>query len=188
MNFIAPIDASLSLRLLEPRHAPEVFAVIDANREHLGRWLPWVAATTSVQDVRTFASGALRDYVEGKRVTLSVLEHGRVVGGVGLDGIVRSGKGVDMASADIGYWLAVDAQGRGLMTRSVRALLDHAFGELGLLRVNIRVEPDNARSCAIPERLGFQREGTLRGVCQWGGRWVDHHLYAMLAHEWNQRR
>jgi ribosomal-protein-serine acetyltransferase len=66
----------------------------------------------------------------------------------------------------------------------VRALVDHAFAGWGLNRVEIRAALENARSRAIPERLGFKKEGVLREAERLGERFVDHALYAVLASEW----
>lgn len=185
MNFTAPIDDALSLRLVEPRHAEELYEVIDANRAHLERWLPWATITTNPEPVREFASRSLAAFVESNALNLSILEHGRIVGGIGLDRVQRRDDGIEMASGDIGYWLIESAQGRGIMTRAARPVIEHGFTAMRLLRITIRAEPDNPRSWAIPERLGFHYEGTLRGICRFAGRRVDHRLYAMLAEEWS---
>jgi ribosomal-protein-serine acetyltransferase len=70
------------------------------------------------------------------------------------------------------------------MTRAVRALLDHGFEAWGLNRVEIHCGVDNARSRAIPERLGFREEGELLEAERVGDRWVDLSVYAMLAADW----
>jgi ribosomal-protein-serine acetyltransferase len=81
----------------------------------------------------------------------------------------------------MGYWLTPDAQGRGLMTAATRALVLHALGPMTLHRIEIRAAPDNRRSRAIPERLGFTHEGTVR-QCEWlYDRFVDHAVYGLLA-------
>jgi ribosomal-protein-serine acetyltransferase len=97
--------------------------------------------------------------------------------------------GVDWThrNASIGYWLAQDAQGRGTMTEAVRALVDHAFGELELNRVEIRLDVENARSMALAERLGFRREGTLREAMLLAGAFRDDAVYSVLASEWPRR-
>jgi ribosomal-protein-serine acetyltransferase len=87
-------------------------------------------------------------------------------------------------SAALGYWLAADHQGRGLMTRAVRALVTHAFTELGLNRVEIRCAVGNGKSRAIPLRLGFSEEGVVREAQWLNGRFVDHAVYGMLARDW----
>jgi ribosomal-protein-serine acetyltransferase len=83
----------------------------------------------------------------------------------------------------IGYWLAEEHQGRGLMTRAVQAVTDYAFDELELNRVEIQAGRDNRRSRAIPERLGFQQEGVLRDYERVGDRYLDIVVYALLAGE-----
>lgn len=189
MSFILPVDQDLSLRLLEPHHVDEVFAIIDANREHIGQWMPWASVTRSVQDTREFAQRALEEFAERKQLALTVLERGRVVGGTGWTDWKQTVQfeNLAFASADIGYWLAAEAQGRGIMTRAVRALVHHAFCDRGLHRLTIRCEPANERSCAVPRRLGFRHEGTMRHIARWDGRWVDHELFSMLAEDWQEQ-
>lgn len=65
-----------------------------------------------------------------------------------------------------------------------RAVVDYAFGRLGLHRVEIRCAADNHRSRAIPERLGFTQEGVLRESGYLNGRFVDMVVYGVLASEW----
>ena len=87
----------------------------------------------------------------------------------------------------IGYWLAEDQQGRGLMTAAVKRLLEHAFDELRLNRVGIEVAPNNPRSRALAERLGFREEGVLREAERFGDDdYRDLVLYSMLASEWSR--
>lgn len=191
MSFLLPVDEDLSLRLIEPRHAPEIYDAVDGSREHIGRWMNWVEKTRSVDDTRAFCERAVREFAEGKQWAVSVLERGRVVGGTGwTDWVVHDPDktGLTGASADIGYWLTEEAQGRGIMTRCVRVLLDHAFGDHGIHRITIHAEPDNQRSWGVAERLGFTLEGTMRHICRWDGRWVSHRLYSMLADEWPEKR
>ena len=75
-------------------------------------------------------------------------------------------------------------QGRGTMTRAVRTMVDHAFRSMGLHRVVITAAVHNDRSRAIPRRLGFVHEGTLRQAVRVGERYFDDAVYAMLAEDW----
>lgn len=188
MDFEMRIDDELALTLTHPRYAEEVFAVIDANRAYLSRWLPWVSATVRVEDTRQFAESRMAEYAAGRYVPCEIRRHGRFVGRIGLMGITRRNGAFEAAEAEIGYWLIESEQARGLVTRSAAALLDHGFNDLGLQRVTIRVEPGNERSLAVPRRLGFTHEGTLRGIGRYDGRRVDHELYAMLAEDWPTAR
>lgn len=90
-------------------------------------------------------------------------------------------------STSIGYWLAEDAQGSGIMTKSCEAYIDHAFRDLDLHRIEIRCAVANARSRAVPERLGFASEGLIREAEWLNDRFVDHVLYGLLSGEWKQR-
>lgn len=189
MSFSLRVDDDLELRLIEPEHAEALFEVIDANREHVGRRMPWVEFTHTAEDTRTFSKQALRDFAERKQLQLCILERGRIVGATGwIDWKQGVQESVANGSADIGYWLIAEATGRGIVTRCVKQLLDLAFDTYGMFRITIRCEPDNERSAGVPRRLGFTHEGTMRHVCKWNGRWVDHELYAMLADDWKTRR
>ena len=73
------------------------------------------------------------------------------------------------------------------MTAAVSALVRYGFYTLKLNRVEIRAGIRNRRSRAIPERLGFRHEGTLRQAERLADRHVDHAVYGMLAGEWRRR-
>jgi ribosomal-protein-serine acetyltransferase len=85
---------------------------------------------------------------------------------------------------EIGYWIGASFQGRGIMTRSCRAMLAYAFDELKLNRVEIYCAVDNLRSRAVPERLGFRKEGVMRQAERVHERYHDLVCYSMLAAEW----
>jgi ribosomal-protein-serine acetyltransferase len=89
-------------------------------------------------------------------------------------------------SGSLGYWLAQAHQGRGLMTKAVSALTDHAFDEWHLNRVEIQAGTGNRKSRAIPERLGFQQDGVLREYERVGDRYIDIVVYSLLARERRQ--
>lgn len=86
-------------------------------------------------------------------------------------------------NAYLGYSAFAGFDGRGYMTDGLRLVLRRAFGPLGLHRVEANVQPENARSIALVERLGFRREGYSPRYLKIGGRWRDHVRYAILAEE-----
>jgi ribosomal-protein-serine acetyltransferase len=166
------------LRPYTEADAAELTAVVAENREHLARWLPW-AATHGHQDSldyieRTRVQADAEDGFEG-----AIVVAGEIVGGAGFHAVDRLNH-----STAIGYWLTPAVQGTGLMTATVMALLDHAFGPWQLHRVVIEAVVDNARSRAIPERLGFAEEGIAREAKWIRGRYEDAAIYAMLASDW----
>jgi ribosomal-protein-serine acetyltransferase len=81
----------------------------------------------------------------------------------------------------IGYWLAENYQGKGLMTSSCRAVIDYGFHSLNLNRMVIAAATENHRSRAVPERLGFIHEGTLREAEWLYDHFVDHAVLRLSA-------
>ncbi len=180
VRFELEVDDTLTLRLDQPEHADEMFAVIDRNREHLGLWMPWVEKTRSVDDTREVHVRMRHEFEARTDIHLAVVEHGRVSGKVGLHHVDDPN-----GSAELGYWLAAEAQGRGVMTRAARRLLDHAFGEYGLHRVYVQADARNARSRSVAERLGMRREGEFKqNARDHHGGYRDSVLYAVLRDEW----
>jgi len=172
----------LELRPLNLRDAGALFALVEANRERLRRWLPWPDANRSVRDSRAYLVRMRALDKGGVGQSFGLWRADRLVGVAGFNWI----DGVNH-SAGIGYWLAQEAEGHGLMTAAVSALLRHGFRTLKLNRIEIRAGTRNRRSRAIPERLGFRHEGTLRQAERLGDRFVDHAVYGLLAPEWRVR-
>jgi RimJ/RimL family protein N-acetyltransferase len=85
--------------------------------------------------------------------------------------------------AEVGYSLSPAEQGRGLAAEALRVALAHAFDEVGLLRVEADVDPRNAPSCRLLERLGFRREGLLRARWHVAGEVCDSAFHGLLAPE-----
>lgn len=177
--FTHSIDEHTELRLLEERHAEPIYALVEGNREHLRQWLPWVDASRSADGTREYIRGMLRRFGANNGFAAGIWYRGELAGIIDFHAINWPNR-----STSIGYWLAAPFQGKGLMTAACRTFVEFALGELGLNRVEIRCATDNRRSRAIPERLGFTREGTLRQAEWLYDHFVDHVIYSMLASEW----
>ncbi len=100
---------------------------------------------------------------------------GPVVGAAQLSNIVRGA----MWGCTLGYALDHEHVGRGWMTEALRAVTEHAFVVLHLNRVMANYMPNNERSAAVLERVGFVREGLARGYLYIDGAWRDHVLTAL---------
>jgi RimJ/RimL family protein N-acetyltransferase len=149
----------LVVRCWEPHDAAALKEAVDESVEHLRPWMPWAHLEPQTVDDKIgllrrfrgeFDLGA--DFVYG----VFAPDGARVVGGSGLN--TRVGEG----GVEIGYWLRASETGKGLMTEAVAALTQAAFAWCGVDRVEIKVDPENERSLALPRRLGFVEEATLR--------------------------
>ena len=164
---------------LELHDADELFNVTDSNRTYLRRWLPWLDNITRPEDTRAFIRAARAQASQNNGTQLALRLDGRIAGIVGhhqIDWLNRL--------TSVGYWVSEAYQGRGLVTAATRALVNHAFSEARLNRVEIRCAVGNYKSRAIPERLGFRREGLLRDAEWLYDQFVDHIVYGMVARDW----
>ena len=181
--FSHKLSENTELRLLEERHAEELSDLTDRNRDHLREWLPWVDRSRTVEDRKNFIRGSLKQFAENSGFQAGVWYDGRLAGVVGYHNIDWQNR-----STTLGYWLGKEFQGKGLMTAACRAMVEHAFAELGLNRVGIACAIANEKSRAIPERLGFRQEGVQRQAEWLYDHFVDHVVYAALASEWQSEQ
>ena len=117
---------------------------------------------------------------KSKHIPTGVWYRGKLCGTLGIIDV-----DTDVGSGEIGYWLSSDVEGNGIMTRACRALISYVFSELQFNRIVIRFEPGNTRSGAIPKRLGFTKEGTLRECGRRRGDFVDLEVWSVLNREWS---
>jgi ribosomal-protein-serine acetyltransferase len=177
---VSPLPADLGdgvvLRRLVLDDLEELWAVVERERARLGVGMPWIAVTKTIEDQRTWLESVSSN--ERSFEGCGLFLDGCFIGGVGL---MPDSYGI---AAEIGYWIDVAHEGRGLVSRAVRALIDIGFGELGLHRIAIRSGVDNHRSRAVPERLGFTFEGVERGGGRGTAGYHDLNVYSMLRDEW----
>jgi ribosomal-protein-serine acetyltransferase len=167
------------LRLPTTADAVELFQRIDSNRRQLRQWLPWLDNTRCADDTRGVIEAGLRQFANHQGFHAVVCYDDRIVGSVGFHAIDWNHR-----HTSIGYWLDESHQGRGLMTASCRAVIDHAFQVWNLNRIVIRCASGNLRSQAIPERLGFRQEGIQREAEWLYDHFVDLVNYSLLRSEW----
>lgn len=176
--FHARLRADLELRLLEERHAPVHFALVDQDRHYLREWFAWVDATNSEDDALTFIRGARERFASKGEITAGIWFRDQFAG-------VISTHLTDLLNrrTEIGYWLGKSFQGQGVMTECCRALVQHALTDMDLNRIEIRCATGNARSSAIPARLGFKHEATLREAQLLHGQYHDLQVWSLLRKE-----
>jgi len=174
-----PVPASVRTPrlLLRPWRADDAAAllpVLEANQAHLGPWIPRrVSEPTPLPELSARLAGYAADFAAARewRWALFTPDGATVVGEVGLYPRDASGR-VPFATADrieIGYWLRADMTGQGLATEATEAVLAVARALPGLTAAEIRCDPRNAASAAVPRRLGFALAATVEhpdGVLQ----------------------
>ncbi|TAK44931.1 MAG: N-acetyltransferase [Saprospiraceae bacterium] len=175
------INEQLSLHLARPELAAPIFEVVDAQRNYLRQWLPWVDATQSVEDSRQYLKESMAHNAQGTQLITFLMEGETLAGSIG---VVQYNK--DCQKCEIGYWLRQDKQGRGLMTIACAAFTGYLFRSKDLNRIEILTAAGNAKSQAICQRLGFKHEGTLRQGLFMYGAYQDIKLYSLLRQEWRR--
>ncbi|MFK0401181.1 GNAT family N-acetyltransferase [Microbacterium sp. NPDC090225] len=169
---------------LRPVRAGDGAALVRAyavNRAHLAPWEParseeFFTEAWQERDVRRTVDEAQT----GRSIRFVVTERdGRIVGRTNLNGIVRG----PFLSGDLGYWIAADAMRRGLATRAVTAVLEHARDSMGLHRVQAATLLHNAASQRVLAANGFTRIGIAPRYLEIAGEWQDHVLFQRLLEE-----
>lgn len=175
MSAILHITPYLQLHPARIRDAHELYTLIDKNRSYLRRWLPFIDVTNAVTDSEVYLS-SVEEQAERNPVFL-IRFYGQLVGLAGF-----KDTDYDNLRTEIGYWLAEDFQHKGIMTNCVRTLIDFAFNDMGMHRIQIRVAEGNTPSRKIPLRLGFQKEGVERdGEMLEPGRFVNLETFSLTV-------
>ena len=119
-----------------------------------------------------------RDYL---RLGIELVASGKLLGTCALWRINEQSR-----RAEIGYILGSQDWGQGYMYEALSALLDYAFTELNLNRIEADTDPRNERSVRILDRLGFLKEGLFRERCIVDNEISDAAMYGLLRREWNR--
>jgi RimJ/RimL family protein N-acetyltransferase len=173
--------ARMVLRCYNPSDAPLLKTAVDANLDHLRPWMPWAEAeptdlNTKIDLLRRFR--AQFDLGQNFIYGIFNLEESELLGGTGLH--TRLGE----QSREIGYWIRQDQTNRGLATEAAAALTQIAFELDGVDRVEIHCQPSNVGSAAVPRKLGFQLEATLRRRGEAQGQPVDLQVWTLFREEY----
>jgi len=170
--------AGVTTRLVATSDAPELAAVLAANRMFLTPYEPFRPEEFyTAEGQRTHLEDVLRTTAAGMALPHVIVDDGRIVGRITLSGIVRG----PFLSADLGYWVAESANGRGVASAAVARILRIAFDELGLHRVEAGTLVHNAASQRVLQRNGFRRYGLAPRYLRINGEWRDHILFQRLA-------
>lgn len=174
-DFTLKVDRDITLKIALPNQAKAIYTTINANRKYLDRFLPWVKETKRVQDTQKFLKTQLPNTLVMENLVLSIWYQEIFAGMISLQKNDPYNKG-----GVIGYWLAQEYEGMGIMTKGVNKLIEFAFKKLKLHRIEIECAIDNVKSQKIPEKLGFHREAIMKEAINDHGKYVDSILYAKI--------
>ena len=164
--FSRQINEQTRICLSIPQYAEELFALTDRDRAMLRKWLPWLDSIKEPKDTRDFIATQLSQFAESRALHTTIFHGGAIAGVLGFNTIDSQN-----STGHIGYWLGSEFQGKGIMTDCVRDLMKVGDEYYSLGRFVIRCAVEYSKSRAIPEGLGFSREGPIRQaeeVCeQW---------------------
>jgi ribosomal-protein-serine acetyltransferase len=173
------VDHEINLQLFQQQDCSELFQLVESNRNHLREWLPWVDSITSSHQYFPIIYAWLKQYADHNGLYAGIRFKGKLVGVISLNSIDWNNQ-----QTSLGYYLGKGYEGKGIMTKTVQAILFYIFLHLHLHRVEVRCGVHNKKSRAIPERLGFKQEGVIRD----GEFLYDHYhdlvVYGMLSHDW----
>jgi len=147
-------------------------------------WLkPWEATAPVGQQPPLGFHGMVRalrhESRSGRVLPFVVTFDGELVGQLTVGGVQYG----SLRGAHIGYWVAQEFAGRGIIPTAVALATDHAFTALRLHRIEISMRPENGPSRRVTEKLGFRFEGERPAYLHIDGQWRDHLVYVLLAGE-----
>lgn len=180
MPVAVPLSDDVLLRDVTLDDAAALADAYTRNREHLAPWEParpddffTEVAQKRVVDLQLAQAAA------GRGVFLVLASGTDIVGRLNLADVVRGA----FQNGNIGYWVDASLAGRGLMTRAVQALVDHARHGLRLHRLQAATLPHNKASQTVLARAGFERFGYAPRYLHIDGEWRDHVLYQRILHD-----
>jgi len=174
--------ANLIIRCYNPTDAPLLQKSVQESYDHLLPWLPWVKSepeplNTKVERLRKFraAFDASENYIYG----IFNKEETELIGGTGLH--PRIGPN----AFEIGYWININHINKGYATEVAEALTKVAFEVEKVNRIEIHCDPENKISAAIPKKLGFIHEATLRKRTEnFQGELIDSMVWTLLKEDY----
>jgi ribosomal-protein-serine acetyltransferase len=179
--FALDVSKDLNLKQLDSEDASELHNLIESCRNDLREWLNWIDILQTVEDVEAFIKRANAEASEYKSLQLGIWFRGELAGLISFETIDWMNQ-----SAEIGTWLGKRFRGKGISTKTTQAFVDYAFQKLNLNRIEIRCGVGNLKSQAVPERLGFRKEGTLHEVEWLHDRYIDHIVYGMTRTDYQK--
>jgi RimJ/RimL family protein N-acetyltransferase len=149
---------NIELRAYTDTDSRAVWEAVDANREHLAQWMPWVNTWKERAESKRYVRRMQAAWIMRQDLVFGIFDKaGDLIGACGLhdpDWITPK--------FSIGYWIGAASQGKGHVTEALRLMTKFGFEHLHANRLWISCDADNARSAAVPPRAGYTQEAYLR--------------------------
>src|ERR1700742_2638449 len=169
---------AVEIRAPEAGDREAFIAAMVASAEH---HRPWLTPPVTVPEFDAWLTRAARADFDASLAIRP--EDGAIVGYFNISQIIRG----PLQSAFLGYGGVAEWSGGGYMTAALHLVVERAFTDLGLHRLEANVQPANAASIALVERCGFVREGFSEKYLKIGGHWRDHARFAIRSEQWEER-
>lgn len=171
------VDEDIFLRPTTEIEPESLFELIDSNREYFGEFLSWVSFIKTIEDEK--------DYIEKLKnnetaIGFSVFYKDKLIGLAGFVEINKINK-----NAQMGYCLDKNFQGKGIISKACKKIIEYGFNELDLHRIEIRAAVSNQKSKAVIKRLNTVYEGVSRNYYLLNGKFSDCEVYSIIKNEYD---
>mgnify|MGYP006351003027 CR=1 FL=1 len=173
--FVVKVDSHITLKIRVKSDSIPLFNLVKKNKKHLIKWMPWIKTTKKLVDTEKFINNNLEKFKKGEACDMGVFYDGEMIGSAGYNKINTINK-----SGEIGYWISKDYEGKGIMTKVVKKLIQLGKEKYKLHRIVIKMILENKRSQAVPKRLGFRLEGVLRDDSLINGKFHSSEVWSLL--------
>lgn len=178
---VLTVDDDIVLETVDLKDAQKRYEIIIENKGYLRQWLGWLDFYNCVDDVINYTKLCQQRIEKKEAYIFSIYYKNEYVGCIEIQNIDHRNK-----KCEIGYWIAQNASGKGIMIRSCQRVIEYIFNEIGLNKINIFTATKNFKSQAIPQKLGFVKEGTLEdNECLYGN-FVDNFVFGLTKENWTK--
>ncbi len=177
--FRLSVDDDVELRIMSESDSEDFHRLNSTDNATMKQWLPARDTERTLEETREFIAQLKAGFIDDKGIAVGIWYQERLAGFLDAQRIKWTHK-----KTELGFWLGTSFEGKGIMTRSCSALIDHNFREFGLNRVEMECASGNSGSRMVAKRLGFRQEGKMRQAAWLNDRFVDYVIYGLLADEW----
>lgn len=172
------VQEVISLEPVRVEDAIEIYALIEKNYQYLAPWLPWVANLNSIAQEEAFLEYAANKIAKGQLYLTNIVIDGQIIGQIDIHNISQNNH-----RGEVGYWLDREFQGHGIMTYALRHIMEYAFAELHLHRLELYTDVANESSQQVARRLSWKKEACLRDYLISGSEYRDAVLFCKINHQ-----